>query len=74
MSATDPNVEFLSTLDDFWAQLWTLKIGSSQPSERIKQKFFAFVKDRCSDVDDWRLTDDVIGSLFSEFVEELGNW
>ena len=39
MSATDPNVEFLSTLDDFWAQLWTLKIGSSQPSERIKQKF-----------------------------------
>ena len=74
MSATDPNVEFLSTLDDFWAQLWTLKIGGSQPSERIKQRFFSFVKDRCSDVDDWRLTDDAIGSLFSEFVEDLGNW
>jgi len=74
MSAIDPKAEFLSDLDDHWSQLWTLKICGSQPNKTIKQKFFSFVQDRCSDTDCWRLTDDNIGELFKEFVEELGDW
>ena len=74
MSATDTRAEFFSDLDDWWAQLWALRISVDPPQDNIKQKFFTFVEDRCAEVDCWRLGDHVLGSLFSEFINDLGEW
>jgi hypothetical protein len=48
MSATDTRGEFFSDLDDWWAQLWALRISVDPPQDNIKQKFFTFVEDRCA--------------------------
>ena len=74
MSFLGPMLEFNSELDDHWARIWSLNIGSKQPSKRIKDKFFAFVAERCNEADSWMLTDEIVGELFSEFVDDLGSW
>ena len=74
MSATDPRAEFYSELDDWWAQLWALRICTDQPQDNIKRKFFALVEDRCSEVGCWKLGDDVLSSLFCDFLNDLGEW
>lgn len=74
MSAVDTRAEFYSELDDHWARIWSLNISAKQPSKKIKDKFFYFVVDRCAEVDCWRINEDIIGELFSEFVDDLGSW
>jgi len=74
MSATDPRAEFYSELDDWWAQLWALRIYATQPSEKIKNKFFTLVEDRCSEAGCWKLGDNNMSLLFSEFLDDLGEW
>jgi|TARA_R110002020_G_scaffold89314_2_gene218611 hypothetical protein len=75
MSAIDPQAEFMSDLDDWYAQLFALRISTAPPvNPRVKEKFFAFVQDRCHEAGDWRLKDDVLASLFSEYLDELANW
>ena len=45
MSATDTEAEFYSSLDDWWAQLWALRVSTVMPASRVKTKFFEFVRD-----------------------------
>jgi len=60
-----------TSLDDWWAQLWALRISTVTPSSRVKLKFFEFVRDRCAEVGCWRIMDDDLGRLFSDFMDEL---
>ena len=71
MSATDTEAEFYTALDDWWAQLWALRITTVTPSSRVKMKFFDFVRDRCAEVGCWRIMDDDLGRLFSDKIKEL---
>tara|TARA_S200000501_G_scaffold234590_1_gene220062 strand:+ start:622 stop:846 length:225 start_codon:yes stop_codon:yes gene_type:complete len=73
MSAVDTRMEFCSEVDDWWCQLFALRIGASPPSGRIKFKFISFVEDRCSEVDSWRISDDDLTGLFVEFIERFGD-
>ena len=43
MSAVDTKAEFYSDVDDWWSQLFALRIGANPPSIRIKLKFISFV-------------------------------
>lgn len=74
MSSINPRDEFYSGLDDWWAQLWALRIGAESPNNHIKTKLFDLVTDRCSEAGDWRIKDGDMEGLFSEFVEDLGTW
>ena len=71
MSATDTEAEFYSSLDDWWAQLWALRVSTVMPASRVKTKFFEFVRDRCAEVGCWRMMDGDLNRLFSEFLDEL---
>lgn len=73
MSQVDANAEFMSQLDDWWAETWVMRLGTTPPADKVKSLFFAYVKDACSEVDDWRLDDTSISSLFSVFLEEKIN-
>tara|TARA_A100000172_G_C2942033_1_gene75990 strand:- start:4 stop:231 length:228 start_codon:yes stop_codon:yes gene_type:complete len=73
MSQVDANAEFLIQLDDWWAQLWVMRIGTTPPADTVKFNFFTFVKMACSEVDDWRLQDTTLSALFSQFIEEQNN-
>lgn len=68
MSSIDTNQEFYSDLDDWWAQLWAMQIGAPLPSERTKLKFFSFVKSSCQEAGDWRIKDNDMSILFSDFI------
>ena len=75
MSAVDTRAEFMSELDDWYAELFALRINTSAPKNpRFKQKFFTFVEDRCAEVDDWRIQDKVLADLFSEYLDYLAEW
>jgi len=74
MSATDPREEFCSEIDDWWCQLFALRIGANPPSDRIKHRFISFVEERCSEVGCWKIKDGDLSVLFSEFIERLGEW
>jgi len=54
--------------------LFAMRLGAPLPSERIKLKFISFVEDRCQEVGSWRIRDDDLTVLFSEFIDELGGW
>ena len=69
MSAIDTRAEFCSEVDDWWCQLFALRIGVSPPSERVKFKFINFVEDRCAEVGSWRIQDNDLSMLFAEFVD-----
>jgi len=71
MSATDTEAEFYSMLDDWWAQLWALRISTVTPSQRVKMRFFDFIRDRCAEAGSWRITDEDLSRLFSDFLDEL---
>lgn len=72
MSSVDTRMEFCSEVDDWWCQLFALRIGSSPPSGNLKFKFISFVEDRCAEVGSWRIQDDDLTLLFVEFIEDLG--
>ena len=74
VSATDTNQEFYSDLDDWWGQLWGNRVCAPSPNKKTKEKFFAYVKNRCQEVDDYRLDDDQLSILFSEFINHLSEW
>ena len=70
MSAPDPEAEFYSYFDGpFWMTLWR-DVQEPAPEGRFKDKFYHYVKYRCSEVDDWKL-DGGLGHLLSDFLEEL---
>lgn len=73
MSAVDTRMEFCSEVDDWWCQLFALRIGASLPSGRLKIKFISFVEDRCSEVGSWKIGDDDLTMLFVEFLDKLGD-
>lgn len=73
MSAVDTRMEFCSEVDDWWCQLFALRIGASLPSGRLKLKFISFVEDRCSEVGSWKIRDDDLTMLFVEFLYKLGD-
>ncbi len=73
MSAVDTRMEFCSEVDDWWCQLFALRIGASLPSGRLKIKFISFVEDRCSEVGSWKIRDDDLTMLFVEFLDKLGD-
>ena len=74
MSAVDTKAEFYSDVDDWWSPLFALRIGANPPSIRIKLKFISFVEERCDDVGCWKINDDNLSLLFSEFIDRLGEW
>lgn len=74
MSATDTREEFCSMVDDWWCQLFAMRLGAPLPSEKIKFRFISFVEERCSEVGSWRITDDDLSNLFPEFIDRLGEW
>lgn len=74
MSSIDPRMEFYGELDDWWCYLFAMRLGAPLPSESIKLKFMGFVEDRCQDVGCWKLGDDTLMALFSEFLDNLGDW
>ena len=71
MSANDTMAEFYSDLDDWWAQLWALRIGTSPPKPRVKERFFSYVYNKCQEVSDWKLGDKVLDDLFTDFINHL---
>ena len=75
MSAVDVRAEFLSDIADWFCQLFATRIMAPLPkNSRVKQKFIHFVEDRCSEVGCWKLGDETLGELFSEFLDDLANW
>ena len=74
MSSIDSRMEFCSEIDDWWCQLFAMRLGAPLPSERIKLRFIGFVTDRCSEVGCWKIRDDDLTTLFSEFIDNLGEW
>jgi len=74
MSSTDTRMEFCSDVDDWWCQLFAMRLGAPLPSERIKLRFIGFVEDRCTEVGSWKIRDEDLTELFSEFLDELGGW
>jgi hypothetical protein len=54
MSATDTRAEFCGMVDDWWCQLFAMRLGSPLPSEKIKFRFITFVEERCAEVGSWR--------------------
>lgn len=74
MSATDTNQEFNSDLDDWWGQLWGNRICAASPKEKSKMIFIAFVKKNCQESGSYRLTDNDISNLFSEFIDHISDW
>ena len=74
MSATDTRAEFCGMVDDWWCQLFAMRLGSPLPSEKIKFRFIRFVEDRCAEVGCWRITDDDLCKLFPEFIDDIAPW
>ena len=54
--------------------MFAMRLGAPLPSERIKLRFIGFVEDRCSEVGSWKIRDEDLTELFSEFLDELGGW
>ena len=74
MSEIDPDEwrdEFDAEIDDWWAQLWALRISAVIPLGSTKNKFISFVHDRCSDTDSRRIDDSDLSNLFSDFLDCL---
>ena len=74
MSAIDPDEwrgEFDAEIDDWWAQLWALRINAVLPLGSTKSKFISFVHDKCSDADNRRIDDSDLSNLFSDFLDGL---
>lgn len=74
MSATDTNAEFNEILDDFWCYLWTMKINAPAPSNKIRDKFFRYVKNVCSDVESWRVDEKTLQIMFSDWINHIGDF
>lgn len=72
MSYTDTRMEFCSDIDDWWCQLFAMRLGAPLPSERIKLRFINFVEERCQEVGSWRIMDDDLTNLFVEYIDILG--
>ena len=70
MSAPDPEAEFYSYFDDLYCKFWSHDVQEPAPEGRFKDKFYHYVKYRCSEVDDQKL-DGGLGHLLSDFLEEL---
>ena len=74
MSCSDPKQEFYGEIDDWWCQLFALRVGAKPPSNRIKQRFILFVEEQCTEVGCWEIKDNELSSLFSDFIDRLGDW
>lgn len=74
MSATDPREEFCSMVDDWWCQLFAMRLGCDTPSERVKFLFISFVEEQCAEVGSWKVTDDDLCKIFPDFIERLAEW
>ena len=74
MSQTDPLEEFYTDLDDWWGQLWGNRIAAKTPNKKMKERFFRYVYNRCRDVGSFKIKDDDIGNLFSDYINYLGEW
>tara|TARA_R100000935_G_scaffold17460_1_gene34174 strand:- start:445 stop:687 length:243 start_codon:yes stop_codon:yes gene_type:complete len=74
MSAIDPDEwrgEFDAEIDDWWAQLWALRISAVVPLGSTKNKFISFVHDRCGEAGSRRIDDSDLSNLFSDFLDGL---
>jgi len=74
MSAIDPDEwrgEFDTEIEDWWAQLWALRISAVQPMSLTRERFILFVHSRCAEVGSRRLEDTDLSNLFSDFLDKL---
>ena len=54
--------------------MFAMRLGAPLPSEKIKLKFINFVEGRCQEVGSWKIRDEDLTELFSEFIDDLGEW
>jgi|TARA_R110002126_G_scaffold5746_7_gene30735 hypothetical protein len=61
-------------IDDWWCQLFALRIGAPPPSKKTKLKFIVFAESYMEISGATNISDEELSILFSEFIEDLGSW
>ncbi len=57
-------------IEDSWAYAFAMSLGTSQPSEKIKERFIVFAKERLP----LTATQDDIINIIPNFINYLGEW
>ena len=61
-------------IDDWWCQLFAIRITAPLPNNKIKIKFISFVTETMYEAGSSYVSDNDLSTLFSQFIEELGEW
>ena len=71
MSAPDPEEQFYTQFDKLYCKVFSHGLTANSPQGRFKDKLYFYVKERCAEVDDWRINENNFGHLVSDFMGEL---
>ena len=71
MSASDPEEQFYTQFDKLYCKVFSHGLTANSPQGRFKDKLYFYVKERCAEVDDWRIKENNFGQLVSDFMGEL---
>ena len=71
MSASDPEEQFYTQFDKLYCKVFSHDLTANSPQGRFKDKLYFYVKERCAEVDDWRINETNFGQLVSDFIGEL---
>ena len=75
MSASDPREQFYTIIDDWYSNVFALRLTTKAPvNPRFKQKFHAYIEDRCAEVGHWSISDDEITTIFVQYLDYLAEW
>ena len=57
MSASDPEEQFYTQFDKLYCKVFSHGLTANSPQGRFKDKLYFYLKERCAEVDDWRINE-----------------
>ena len=70
----DQKAEVALRIEDWWCQLFALRIAAPLPNKKVKNRFIEFVMDTMYESGSNYVSDNDLSILFSQFIEGFAEW
>jgi hypothetical protein len=66
--------EIKTRIDDWWCQLFAIRIAAPLPDKKVKARFIEYIMDTMYDSGSSYVSDNDLSILFSNFIEDFVEW
>ena len=66
--------EIKTRIDDWWCQLFAIRIAAPLPDKKVKARFIEYIMDTMYEAGSSYVSDNDLSILFSNFIEDFVEW